>query len=424
MQRHLARAFGVGARRGLCTNSRGMVEVPQERLSQLIRAEAMTMASRETRGYSVNDMLELWDTPNINALKISARFIYHELPIRYAVRTKELENAPSWIKTKDFMEVFELYAKSFEDLRMLPEPYDMEGLERFAELLEMIKLRNAGVVPKLGSVVAEVRDKGLLESPRHTAYVNQYLNQFFSSRIGSELLVSQHLALHKAVQQPDSNFARDKTRAGMLKKNCKPAEIIKDAVDHATRLCDRQFGKAPEIVLRGDLEATFPYFPDQLYYISFELLKNAMRATSEYHAERPSLPPVQIVISHSDDTQDAKFKNLGIQIQDEGGGIQLEQIHKVWQYSFTTVKKETIGQKEKDGGTGLYMVNETDKRADPLAGLGFGLPLSRLYAQAFGGTLKLTTLEGWGSTAYLHLNRSGNGKVIEHTGNLEFSTRG
>ena len=58
-----------------------------------------------------------------------------------------------------------------------------------------------------------------------------------------------------------------------------------------------------------------------------------------------------------------------------------------------------------------------------MAGLGFGLPLSRLYAQAFGGTLKLTTLEGWGSSAILHLNRSGQGKGIENSQQLHFSSR-
>eukprot|EP00976_Prorocentrum_cordatum_P022105 451461-Prorocentrum_minimum.AAC.3 len=127
-----------------------------ERLSQLLRAEAMTMASRDTRGYSVNDMLELWDTPNLNTVKISAKFVYEELPIRYAVRTKELEMAQPWMKTKDFMEVLELYAQSFEDLRMLPDPLDTAGLEEFQALLKTIKIRNANVVPKLGKVVAEV----------------------------------------------------------------------------------------------------------------------------------------------------------------------------------------------------------------------------------------------------------------------------
>lgn len=38
-----------------------------------------------------------------------------------------------------------------------------------------------------------------------------------------------------------------------------------------------------------------------------------------------------------------------------------------------------------------------------LAGLGFGLPLSRIYAQYFGGSLDLVSLTGYGCDAYVIL---------------------
>ena len=40
-----------------------------------------------------------------------------------------------------------------------------------------------------------------------------------------------------------------------------------------------------------------------------------------------------------------------------------------------------------------------------LSGYGCGLPLSRLYAQYFGGGLDLKSMEGYGTDAYCHLNR-------------------
>jgi hypothetical protein len=46
--------------------------------------------------------------------------------------------------------------------------------------------------------------------------------------------------------------------------------------------------------MRGHLGAALPYFPDQLYYISFELIKNAMRAVTEFHADKSVLPPVTV----------------------------------------------------------------------------------------------------------------------------------
>ena len=39
---------------------------------------------------------------------------------------------------------------------------------------------------------------------------------------------------------------------------------------------------------------------------------------------------------------------------------------------------------------------------------GYGLPISRLYARYFGGDLAVISMEGYGTDAYLHLNRLGN----------------
>merc|ERR1712176_1519533 len=42
-----------------------------------------------------------------------------------------------------------------------------------------------------------------------------------------------------------------------------------------------------------------------------------------------------------------------------------------------------------------------------LAGYGVGLTLSRLYAQYFGGDLRVLSVDGYGTSVYLHLNRLG-----------------
>jgi pyruvate dehydrogenase kinase 2/3/4 len=61
---------------------------------------------------------------------------------------------------------------------------------------------------------------------------------------------------------------------------------------------------------------------------------------------------------------------------------------------YTTANRPQL---EEDVGMGEYRA--------PLAGFGYGLPLSRLYARYFGGDLRLLSMEGYGTDAYLHLSR-------------------
>ena len=70
-------------------------------------------------------------------------------------------------------------------------------------------------------------------------------------------------------------------------------------------------------------------------------------------------------------------------------------------YLFTTadpnVQACAIGDGESDFDTG-----------SPLAGLGYGLPISRAYARYFGGDLSVMSMEGYGTDAFVHLSRLGN----------------
>ena len=45
--------------------------------------------------------------------------------------------------------------------------------------------------------------------------------------------------------------------------------------------------------------------------------------------------------------------------------------------------------------------------ASPLAGLGYGLPISRNYARYFGGDLHVMSMEGYGTDSFIYLPRLG-----------------
>jgi len=119
--------------------------------------------------------------------------------------------------------------------------------------------------------------------------------------------------------------------------------------------------------LEKNQDIKFVYVPSHLYHMAFELFKNAMRATLEYHGHE-------------------------IRISDFGGGIPLSKIPYAFKYLYSTAPKPSF---ESD----VY----THQSSAPLAGFGYGLPLSRLYARYFNGDLNLASIDGHGTDAYIHL---------------------
>ena len=115
----------------------------------------------------------------------------------------------------------------------------------------------------------------------------------------------------------------------------------------------------PNVAFDMDKSMTFPYFPSVLYYIIFELLKNSMRAIVEFHEGKSSLPDVKIIVRTSGG-------DLYVKICDHGGGIKRDDLSRVWTYMFTTATPKQVG-----------LEYSSSKKA-PMAGFGYGLPLSRL----------------------------------------------
>lgn len=86
----------------------------------------------------------------------------------------------------------------------------------------------------------------------------------------------------------------------------------------------------------------------------------------------------------------------------EKSGIPRSNIKKIWSYLFTTADPAIQ--------EGMVAFNENvDHSIDsPLAGLGYGLPISRSYARYFGGDMSIMSMEGYGTDAFIYLTRLGN----------------
>lgn len=120
-----------------------------------------------------------------------------------------------------------------------------------------------------------------------------------------------------------------------------------------------------------------------------------MRATVEWHGVDAEFPPIKVIIADGNDNEDVVIK-----VSDEGGGIPRSNMKKIWSYLFTTADPSI--QQDMVGDQGDH---STDS---PLAGLGYGLPISRSYCRYFGGDLSIMSMEGYGTDAFVYLARLGN----------------
>lgn len=295
------------------------------------------------------------------------------------------------------------------------------------DALTKIKKRHDATVATMAQGVQEWKQEN--QTIHVNSSIQTFLDRFYMSRIGIRMLIGQHIALNMAQASPTkakiNKFLNGKSNnnhiskpdgsssyVGVICTNCNVGEIAEDAIETAKYICEEYYGlfDAPEIqlVAPGN-DINFMYVPGHLIHMLFETLKNSLRATIEFHMpllkakmmeedqelkledidiNDLTFPPIKVIILEGSE-------DIAIKISDEGGGIARSEIPLIWTYLYTTVSETPVLEPE---------YNQTSFKA-PMAGFGYGLPISRLYAQYFGGDLKLISMEGYGTDVYLHLNR-------------------
>ena len=107
------------------------------------------------------------------------------------------------------------------------------------------------------------------------------------------------------------------------------------------------------------------------------------RATVEYNTNKPTMPPVEIIISKGD-------QNIAIKISDRGGGASLEQQQKWEAYLFSS-------------GDAAPAENLNNPISVPMAGYGYGIPLTKVMARYLGGDIEIRSIEDYGTDVYIYL---------------------
>lgn len=353
-------------------------------ISRHLATDIHRCSFKKQTGVSLKYMMDFGAFPTTKNLLVSAQFLHKELPVRLAHRVMELENLPYGLSTKaPVLKVRDWYVDSFRDLRIFPDIVGEEDEKKFTDLIHQIKMRHNDVMPTMALGIQELkedlgRQMGLNELPE----IHQFLDRFYMSRIGIRMLIGQHVALHQS--NPPSGFV------GLICTRVSPVEVAQNAIDDARSACMRTYGSAPEVHVYGDPSFTFAYVPTHLHQMVFELVKNSLRAVEERFTDSDQdSPPIRVVVADG-------LEDVTIKISDEGGGIPRSGISRIWTYLYSTAKRPISDDKE---------LLETPP---VMAGYGYGLPISRLYAKYFGGDLQIISMEGYGTDAYLHLNRLGN----------------
>uniref|UniRef100_A0A8C1XCS7 Protein-serine/threonine kinase n=1 Tax=Cyprinus carpio TaxID=7962 RepID=A0A8C1XCS7_CYPCA len=329
-------------------------------------------------------MKQFLDFGSTNACeKTSFAFLRQELPVRLSNSLKEINLLPDQlIMTQSVQLVHSWFIQSLMDILEFQDksPDDPKVLDEFVDTLVTIRNRHNDVVPTMAQGVIEYRD-AFGADPLTSQNIQYFLDRFYMNRISIRMLINQHTLIFDGSTNPGHPSS-----IGCIDSCCDVTNVIRDAYECAKMLCEQYYLGSPELELR-EINAKnksqpiqISYVPSHLYHMVFELFKNAMRATIENHETSSTLPPIKVTVALGGE-------DLSIKISDRGGGVPFRKIDRLFSYMYSTAPRPTIG----------------DHQRTPMAGFGYGLPISRLYARYFQGDLQLYPMEGYGTDAAIQL---------------------
>ncbi|KAI2793933.1 hypothetical protein POX_a00521 [Penicillium oxalicum] len=380
-------------------------------------------AERQARPISLRQLTFFGRTLTEPRLISSANYVRTELPTRLAHRLRDIQQLPYVVVANPHLSlVYELYYKAFERFRVIPEIQSLDDNDRFCDILRDMLREHLVVIPNLAMGVLECRN---LVPPNE---MDKFMNTLLRARISRRVIAEQHLALTETFNSPwhfqDSHDRTDLNAdfVGEVFLKCRAKEVVERCGRVAQDLMRQTSSTAqlPEIKVQGHLDATFPYILSHLEYIVGELLRNSVQAVVErYHDLGHPPPPIEVLICETP-------QHVIMRISDQGGGIPREILPYLWSFSKgprTQTRLENLGRVPAMAAT-MQELKVTERKPEreswhegsldsltsrpPNLRLGMGLPMSRVYAEYWAGSLELHSLEGYGVDAFLQICKLGN----------------
>ncbi|KAM9926361.1 hypothetical protein OXX59_003285 [Metschnikowia pulcherrima] len=310
-------------------------------------------------------------------------------------------------------ESYNMYLQSMSVLlkASLNPPATLAENEHFANgvLSEFIEI-HADALPTLSKGFAEVMH--LMSNKQ----IKDFLDKHLVERISMRLVAHQHIQLTKSLAE--NTYVAGGDFNGIIKR-LDIRDVIRRNAEHVNDLFLMKYDQTVNVKIdttlhpgrfwtsrepaslehqKDDGPIYFPYIEYHLDYIFQELFKNSFRA----HIENGVPDPVQVTVSTSENPS-----YMELRIRDKGKGIPPNALQHMFDYSFTTY--------ESNEGESFKTLNvPPGLGGNTVAGMGYGLPLSKSYIEIFNdtvspsqdtpavkGSLSVQTYWGWGTDVYL-----------------------
>ena len=219
----------------------------------------------------------------------------------------------------------------------------------------------------------------------------------------------------------------ESNQIGEIFLKCSAKDTVEQCAQVQQSLMQQAFGKdcrLPQVKLEGHLDATFPYIRSHLEYMIGELLRNSIQGTIEHHYGKPeSIPAIKILICETP-------QHVIFRISDQGGGVPADVLPYLWSFAKGPRRQTRLHNLERvpriaatmqelrtNTEKGFGQINDRapeDSSLSSLSGrpadlrLGIGLPMSKVYAEYWAGSLEIHSLEGYGTDAFLQVPKLGN----------------
>lgn len=364
----------------------------------------------------------------------SANFVRLELPIRLALRIRDLQTLPFGVVNNFHLaQVYESYYQSFDIFRKIPKIKDINDNQKFCEKISGMLDDHVFNLPHLMMGSLEV----LIQNNLSGIDLNSFMSMMLRSRISRRLIVEQHLSLTE-IYKTEPYSTKPPDFIGEIFQTC-------NALNHLQMIYEKvkiSMGDSvkadllPDLQIDGDLETSFPFIAPHFHYLIGEILRNSLEATIKFHNNDKKLPPIKATIVNNK-------KEIVFRISDQGGGVDLTTLNEVWSFSKPPdISRQSLANFHQIPGlnvnshikaqhgefhateemfkqTSLVDItnnNSTKEKKSTLSNLierphqfhlGLGFPMCKVYANYWNGDVLMECLEGYGSDTCLTLSKLG-----------------